>query len=69
MGRQILRSVGYVYQNYALRSLGKLAPSILQPQAIRGKMNYVTDRAHQVNNFLSAVSSTTRLYALLQTRC
>lgn len=69
MGREILRTVGYVYKNYALRSLGKLAPNILQLQAIRGKMKYVSDKAHRMNNLLAAVSSTTRLYVHLQTRC
>lgn len=68
MGSQILRTVGYVYKNYALRSLGKLAPHALRPQAIRGRMKYVSDRAHRVNNLLAAVSSTTRLYVHLQTR-
>lgn len=69
MGRQILRTVAYVYKNYALRSLGKLAPSVLEPQAIRGKLKYALDRVHRVNNLLSAVSSTTRLYVHLHTRC
>lgn len=68
MGGQILATVGYVYKNYALRSLGKLAPHILQPEAIRGRIRFYSDQAHRVNNLLSAVSSTTRLYAHLQTR-
>ncbi|CAM9667952.1 unnamed protein product [Ectocarpus fasciculatus] len=68
MGREILRTVGYVYKNYAQRSLGKLAPNVLQPQALRGRMRFYSDQAHRVNNMLSAVSSTTRLYVHLQTR-
>ncbi|CAM9568381.1 unnamed protein product [Scytosiphon promiscuus] len=68
MGREILRTVGYVYKNYAQRSLGKLAQNVLQPQAIRGRMKFYSDQAHRVNNILSAVSSTTRLYVHLQTR-
>ena len=68
MGRQILRTVGYVYKNYAQRSLGKLSSNVLQPEAIRGRMKFYSDQAHRVNNLLSAVSSTTRLYVHLQTR-
>ncbi|CAM9616883.1 unnamed protein product, partial [Hapterophycus canaliculatus] len=68
MGREILRTVGYVYKNYAQRSLGKLAPSVLQPEALKGRMKFYSDQAHRVNNFISAVSSTTRLYVHLQTR-
>lgn len=69
MGREILHTVGYVYKNYALRSLGKLAPSPLQPDAIRGKIKFYSDQAHRLNNLVAAVSSTTRLYVHLQTRC
>jgi len=69
MGREILCTVGYVYKNYALRSLGKLAPSPLQPDAIRGRIKFYSDQAHRVNNLVEAVSSTTRLYVHLQTRC
>lgn len=68
MGRQILRTVGYVYKNYAQRSLGKLSSNVLQREAIRGRMKFYSDQAHRVNNLLSAVSSTTRLYVHLQTR-
>ncbi|CAN0312295.1 unnamed protein product [Ascophyllum nodosum] len=68
MGREILHTLGYVYQNYARRSLGKLALGVLEPEAIRGKIKFYSDQAHRVNNLLAAVSSTTRLYVHLQTR-
>ena len=68
MGRDILHTLGCVYQNYARRSLGKLAPGVLEPETIRGKIKFYSDQAHRVNNLLAAVSSTTRLYAHLQMR-
>ncbi|CAN0382104.1 unnamed protein product, partial [Discosporangium mesarthrocarpum] len=80
MGPQILSTVGYVYRNYGHRTLGKLAEAgegrggggvgdlSSIPQAIRGRLGYMSDRGHRLTNLLSAASSTTRLYLHLQTR-